>query len=139
MRKFKDHILQITQTKDIDYYDSLSDEERKTFSSWLIIKYLSYSFELIPILGEYLPRLNSLRSGELYRVLIEIIPKGNYSYKSIKSKSKKPKYNSLVLELLSKEYQCSKLQSEEYYDVLDEIGELDKTFKELKVKYGLND
>jgi hypothetical protein len=31
MRKFKDHILQITQTKDIDYYDSLSEEERKTF------------------------------------------------------------------------------------------------------------
>jgi hypothetical protein len=139
MKKFKDHILQITQTKDIDYYDNLSDEERKSFSPWLIIKYLSFSIDLIPVLGEYLPRLNSLRPGELYKVLIEIIPKGNYSFKSIKRKSIKPVYNTSIIELLIKEYQCSKLQGEEYYDILDEIGELEKTVKELRVKYGLND
>lgn len=136
-RKFKDHIEQIINIKDKDYYKSLTSEERKSFSTWLIIKYLSHCYELIPILGEYLPKMNDLTPEQTYKVLIGIIPKGDYTFKVINGKKKKGVvYSKDMIELLSKEYECSTKTSKEYIEILYEIGEYQKTREFLSKKYG---
>ena len=136
-RKFKDHIEQIVNIKDKDYYKSLTSEERKSFSPWLIIKYLSHCYELVPILGEYLPKMNDLTPEQTYKVLIGIIPKGDYTFKVINSKKKKGVvYSKDMIELLSKEYECSTQTSREYIEILYDIGEYQKTREFLFKKYG---
>lgn len=136
-RKFKDHIEQIINIKDKDYYKSLTSEERKSFSTWLIIKYLSHCYELIPILGEYLPKMNDLTPEQTYKVLIGIIPKGDYTFKVINGKKKKGVvYSKDMIKLLSKEYECSTQTSKEYIEILYEIGEYQKTREFLSKKYG---
>ena len=136
-RKFKDHIEQIVNIKDKDYYKSLTSEERKSFSPWLIIKYLSHCYELVPILGEYLPKMNDLTPEQTYKVLIGIIPEGDYTFKVINSKKKKGVvYSKDMIELLSKEYECSTQTSKEYIEILYDIGEYQKTREFLFKKYG---
>jgi hypothetical protein len=136
-KKFKDHIEQIINIKDKDYYKSLTSEERKSFSPWLIIKYLSYCYELVPILGEYLHRMNDLTPEQTYKVLIGIIPKGDYTFKVITGKKKKGVvYSKEMIEILNKEYECSTETSKEYIEILYEIGEYQKTREFLFKKYG---
>jgi hypothetical protein len=136
-KKFKDHIEQIVKIKDRDYYKNLTSEERKSFSPWLIIKYLSYCYELVPILGDYLPKMNDLTPEQTYKVLIGIIPKGDYTFKLITGKKKKGVvYSNDMIELLSKEYECSKETSKEYIEILYEIGEYQKTREYLFKKFG---
>lgn len=135
MKKFKDHIIQITQTKDRDYYNNLTDVERKSFTTYLILRYLSYCYELIPILSEYQSKIEQLPPDRLYLVLIEIIPKGDYKFKFITGKKDKI-YSKKEVELLSKHYQCSTTQSKEFIDVLREIGEYHSEIERLYGMYG---
>jgi hypothetical protein len=136
-KRFKDHIKQITWIKDKDYYKSLTPEERKSFSPWLILKYLSFCYELLPILGEYTHRMSELGPEQVYKVLIGIIPKGEYKFKVLNRKKKKGVvYSDEMIELLSKEYECSSETSKEYIEILFEIGEYEKTREHLFRKYG---
>lgn len=135
MKKFKDHIVQITQTKDRDYYNNLTDVERRSFNTYLILKYLSYCYELIPILSEYQSIVEQLPPDRLYLVLIEIIPKGDYIFKFTRRRKIGTYLNSEV-ELISKYYGCSKNQGKDYIDVLRGIGEYDSEIKRIYNFYG---
>ncbi len=136
-KRFKDHIKQITWIKDKDYYKTLTPEERKSFSPWLILKYLSFCYELVPILGEYTPKMSMLNPEQVYKVLIGIIPKGEYKFKVLNRKKKKGVvYSGDMIELLSKEYECSSETSKEYIEILFEIGEYENTKVNLFKKYG---
>lgn len=132
----RDHINQITKTKDPDYFKNLSEEGKKSFNVWFILKYLSYSYDLIPIISSFPPSVYSFPPHVLYEYLIEKIPSGDYSFKVIKRKKGRRKVDKEVVELLSRFYQCSRKQSEEYFQILDETGQLEKTREELVTHFG---
>jgi hypothetical protein len=81
--------------------------------------------------------MSELGPEQVYRVLIGIIPKGEYKFKVLNRKKKKGVvYSDEMIELLSKEYECSSETSKEYIDILFETGEYEKTKEHLYRKYG---
>ncbi len=139
MRSLSSHIKHITEVQNIDYYDSLTDEEKKNFdkSTFFIFEKLGLCMELLPILVKYKSVLKGEKGKRLYTALIEVIPKGTYSYKQI-NKAKIKRYSPIMVDLMVKEYQCSILNAEDFIEVLEGIGKYEEELERLKEKYGIN-
>jgi hypothetical protein len=138
MKSLSSHIKHLTEVQNIDYYDTLTDEEKENFdkSTFFIFEKLGLCMELIPILDKYKSVLKGERGKRLYTALIEVIPKGIYTYKQIK-KGKIKRYNPIMVDLMVKEYQCSTNTAKEYLEVLDGVGRYVEEMVRLKGKYGI--
>ena len=138
MKSLASHIKHLTEVQNIDYYDTLTDEEKENFdkSTFFIFEKLGLCMELIPILDKYKSVLKGERGKRLYTALIEVIPKGIYTYKQIK-KGKIKRYNPIMVDLMVKEYQCSTNTAKEYLEVLDGVGRYVEEMVRLKGKYGI--
>lgn len=138
MRSLASHINHITEVQNVDYYDTLTDEEKENFdkSTFFIFEKLGLCMELIPILDKYKSVLKGVKGNKLYTALIEVIPKGIYTYKQIK-KVKIKRYNPIMEDLMVKEYQCSTITAKEYIEVLEGIGRDDEELERLMGKYGI--
>ena len=104
MKSLASHIKHITEVQNIDYYDTLTDEEKENFdkSTFFIFEKLGLCMELIPILDKYKSVLKGEKGKRLYTTLIEVIPKGIYTYKQIK-KGKIKRFNPIMVDLMIKE------------------------------------
>ena len=91
--------------------------------------------DLIPILVKYKSVLRSEKGKRLYTALIEVIPKGIYTYNQIKN-GKIKRYSPIMVDFMVNEYQCSKLIAEDYIEVLESIGKYEEELERLKAKYG---
>ena len=138
MRSLSSHIKHITEVQNIDYYDTLTDEEKENFdkSTFFIFEKLGLCMELIPILVKYKSVLKWEKGKRLYTALIEVIPKGIYTYKQIK-KGKIKRYNPIMLDLMVREYLCSTNTAKEYIEVLEGIGKYEEELERLMGKYGV--
>lgn len=138
MKSLSSHIKHITEVQNLDYYDSLTDEEKENFdkSTFFIFEKLGLCMELLPILVKYKSVLKKEKGKRLYTALIEVIPKGIYTYNQIK-KSKIKRFSPIMVDLMVREYQCSLLTAEEYIEVLEGIGKYEEELERLKAKYGL--
>ena len=138
MKSLASHIKQITEVQNIDYYDTLTDEEKENFdkSTFFIFEKLGLCMELIPILDKYKSVLKGEKGKRLFTALIEIIPKGIYTYKQIK-KGKIKEFNPIMVDLMVKEYDCSTNTAKEYIEVLEGIGRYDEELERLMGKYGI--
>jgi len=138
MRSLSSHIKHITEVQNIDYYDTLTDEEKENFdkSTFFIFEKLGLCMELIPILVKYKSVLKWEKGKRLYTALIEVIPKGIYTYKQIK-KGKIKRYNPIMLDLMVREYLCSTNTAKEYIEVLEGIGKYEDELERLMGKYGV--
>ena len=138
MRSLSSHIKHITEIQNLDYYDSLTDEEKENFdkSTFFIFEKLGLCMELIPILVKYKSVLKWEKGKRLYTALIEVIPKGIYTYNQFK-KGKIKRYSPIMVDFMVNEYQCSKLIAEDYIEVLESIGKYEEELERLKGKYGI--
>ncbi len=138
MKSLSSHIKHITEVQNIDYYDTLTDEEKGNFdkSTFFIFEKLGLCMELIPILDKFKSVLKGEKGKRLYTALIEVIPKGIYTYKQIK-KGKIKRYNPIMVDLMVKEYQCSTNTAKEYIEVLEGIGKYEEELERLMGKYGV--
>jgi hypothetical protein len=132
-----DHIKAITNEQDPKYYDNLSEEDKKTWSNFMINRFLSMNPDWIEIIATILPLTQTLEPKDMYKLYISIIPKGRYFLKYMKGKSAE-KYESFIIELIKKEYDCSETQSIEYLDILYSNREGRENLKYISEKYGID-
>jgi hypothetical protein len=130
-----DHIKAITNEQDPKYYDNLSEEDKKTWSNFMINRFLSMNPDWIEIIATILPFTQTLEPKDMYKLYINVIPKGRYFLKYMKGKSAE-KYESFIIELIKKEYDCSEAQSIEYLDILYSNREGRENIKYISEKYG---
>lgn len=139
MKKLSSHIKHITEIQNLDYYDTLTDEEKENFdkSTFFIWEKLGLCMDLVPIIAKYKTALTQrgIKGRRLYIALTEIIPKGKYQFKQI-YKGKKRVYIPLFVELLKKEYNCSETICKEYIDIYSELGVEMEEYDKLKKKFG---
>ena len=112
-----DHIKAITQFQDPKYWDTLDDDSKKTWSNYMIHRFLSMNPEWIEVLSEIQPYTQTLEPKYLYLLLIGLLPKGKYYLKYVKGK-KTDKYESFLIDLIRQDFQCSSRQAEEYTEIL---------------------
>ncbi len=130
-----DHIKAITTEQDPKYFDNLSEEDKKSWSNFMINRFLSMNPEWVELIATILPLTQTLEPKDMYKLYINAIPKGRYFLKYMKGKSAE-KYEDFVVQLLKKEYDCSENQAIEYLDILYATREGRENIKYICEKYG---
>ena len=80
-----DHLNEIREGKSVDYYDSLTEQEKKTFNQYVILMGLSMDKECIEEVSYISKYLNLIPDKQFYKVCCDIIPYGKKFSKWIKS------------------------------------------------------
>lgn len=132
-----DHINAVTAIQDPNYFKKISDEDKKTWSNYMIIRYLSMSIELIEMIGEIQSVAQEMEPEILYKTLIDLVPKKKYYLKWMKGK-KTTDYEDFLYDLMVKEYNESKDHIEEYLDILYETRSGREHIQYLCEKYGVD-
>lgn len=123
-----DHINHIREVKSKDYYQSLTEEEKKTFNKYMIIRFLSMDETIIEDLAFISKYFQNIPEEQFYKLVIEIVPKGRKYCKYIKSTSSD--INETIIDCICKKYNIGKRDATDYYNIYvssqDNLNELSK-------------
>jgi len=108
-----DHINQITAVQSPNYWEEISEEDKKTWSNYMTHRFLSMKMEWVELVNE-LQKYN-LKPKELYKLYTNILPKGNQWLKYTKGKNDMAQPNWLI-EIVAKHMDVSK---KEAYDAIE--------------------
>jgi len=118
-----DHLNDLTNKK--TPWSEYTESDKKSFGVYMINRWLSMDFDLIDLVN-YIQQytINILDKASTYKVYLDLLPKKKIYNKYI-GKSKK-KSNEQVLEILSRHFQISYAEAEEYLDIInkDDGGKL---------------
>lgn len=131
-----DHLNAITAIQDPEYFDRLSDEDKKTWSNFMIHRFLSMNYDYIELIAEIQPLTQTLEPALFYKLLIGLIPKGKVYLRYIKG-THEDKVDKQIVDLLVVEYGCSQNTAIDYYDILMNIKDGKAYIDYLKEKYGV--
>ena len=131
-----DHINQITRNSDSNYYDNLSEEDKKTYSVYMIHRFLSMNMDWIEDVNEIQKYSQQLKQSGTHKVYNEIIPKSKTYLKYVKSTSSK-KYNQAILDILKKYYELGEAQVKQYYDIFTKSAESKRLLLDIVKLYGI--
>jgi hypothetical protein len=126
-----DHINHITSNQTKDYWNTLTETEKKQWSNYMINRFLSMKMEWTDFVNE-IQKLN-LKPKQLYLVYSNVLPKGKQYLKYIKKKIQTI-YNTQVIQKVSEYFEISKSESEDYLNLLSK-----EQIRELVLKYGYTD
>ena len=132
-----DHIKAITQFQDPNYFDKLEEDDLKTWSNYMIHRFLSMNSNWIEVLSDLQPYTEQLTPKQLYLAYIGLLPKGRHYLRYVKGK-KTNKYESWMVELIKEDFQCSLRQAEEYVEILYSTREGRESIKSICEKYGID-
>ncbi len=140
-----DHIKQITDIQNPNYWDEISDEDKKSWSNYMVNRFLSMKTDWIELVNE-LQKYN-LQPKELYKLYTNVLPKGKRWLKYTKGRNQMD-YPNWLINIVTNHEQISKKEAVEYIDMLMlteggmlELGELSRKWgiEENKIKKaGLN-
>ena len=132
MASLFDHIKQITNVQNPKYWDSLDEGDKKTWSNYMVHRFLSMKSDWIQVVNE-LQKYWELKPKSVYQFYIDIIPKGRTFLRYTKSK-KKSKVEKWAMEHLVDYFQCSTREIEEYLNILTK-----EQVTSIIMKYGVDD
>jgi hypothetical protein len=132
-----DHLANITNKK--TPWSSLSEADHKSFSPYLINRWLSMHPDLIEVVDMFQQyTIGPLSKKHVYQLYHDILPKQRMFAKYIKGK-KVDKYNPDLVKFLANHLQCSKSEAEEFVAILSlNKGGKDRLMQILK-QYGHTD
>ena len=140
-----DHIKQITDVQNPNYWDEISDEDKKSWSNYMVNRFLSMKTDWIEVVNE-LQKYN-LQPKELYKLYTNVLPKGKRWLKYTKGRNQMD-YPNWLINIVTNHEEISKKEAVEYIDMLMlteggmlELGELSRKWgiEENKIKKaGLN-
>ncbi len=130
-----DHLNAITQNKDPKYWDTLDESDKKTWSNYMILRFLSMKSEWIELIADIQPYLQEAPPKAMYLALIGLIPKTRAFLKYMKPASA-DKYEDWVIELVARYYEVSKLEAEDYVHILYQTTAGKTHIKEIAEAYG---
>jgi len=115
-RSLFDHVKHIRQIQDPDYYTNLSEDDRKSFNHFMIIRALSMDETMVEDMAQLYQYFDRIPSPQFYQLLIAMVPKNNRFSPWIKSKGLK--HNKNLLGLVSKRFKVPKYQANDYVNLL---------------------
>jgi hypothetical protein len=131
-----DHIKAITGEQDPKYWEKLDEGDRKTWSNYMVFRFLSMNTDWIDLIAEIQPYVQKLPPQTLYRTLIDLIPKGRHYLKYVKG-SKTTNYETWLQEIIVREFECSIREADEYLDILHATRNGREEIKKLCERYGI--
>lgn len=132
-----DHVNQIKGIQNPNYFDTLTDADKKSFAHVMILKFLSMdrnNLDTLSYLGKY---QESIPSRNFYKLLISAVTRTNQYHKYIKAG--KSKFCDEFYQLLAKWFECSISEAEEYAEILIQTEEGMNEMVKICKAYGLTD
>lgn len=133
-----EHIKAITETKDPKYWDKLDESDRKTWSNYMIIRFVTMNPDWVELIADILPYIQEAPPKAVYRVLCELLPKGKRYLKYMKSASSE-KYEQWLVELVAKYYEVSISEAEDYLHILYKTSEGKGHIKKIAEAFGTDE
>lgn len=129
-----DHIDAIYTNQQPNYFDTLSEADKKSYSNYMVNKFLSMNVHQVPYVNEL--QKYTLTPELHYAFFSRIIPKGKQFNKYIK-KTKDVKYEEWLVNIVVRHYNVSIVEAEEYLQI---YYKQDKAaLKALCQAYGVSD
>ena len=128
-----DHINAIYQEQKKDYFQKLDDGEKRTYSNYMVNRFLSMNIHQLPLVNEI--QKYNIPSEMHYLFYATTIPRGKQYNKYVKA-AKETKYEEWLVELVAKHYFVTKDHAIEYLDIYydrDKDG-----LRKLCEKYGID-
>jgi len=133
MKKLFDHLKHITEKQTVGYWDTLNNTEQKRWSNYMTHRFLSMKMEWIDMVNEI--QKYNLRPKDLYRLYSDVLPKGKQWLKYVKGK-KDMKHPKWVLEVVSKYYESSLTEAQDYVEIFYATEQGKANLKSILQKYG---
>jgi hypothetical protein len=111
-----DHIGEIFGKQRIDYFDTLSEADRKTYTTFMINRFISMDMDRLPIVNEIQQFYDVLGPREHYLFLSQFFPKGKSYTKYVKAE-KTEKHEPWLIELVAQHYGISKREALDYLTI----------------------
>ena len=128
-----DHIKQITDVQNPNYWDEISDDDKKSWSNYMVNRFLSMKMDWVEFVNEV--QRYPLQPKELYKVYTDILPKKRQWLKYVKG-DKKMKYPKWVYEIVSKHLQCSLREAKEAVETYEMSYGGQAELVDILIKYG---
>jgi hypothetical protein len=132
-----DHIKEITSNQNPKYWDTLEEGDKKTYSIYMILRFLSMNPDWIEIISEVQPYAQNLPPKDFHKLMINLLPKGRHYLKYTKGKNDS-KYEKWLVELIAKNFDCSTNSATEYCDILYSTKEGRESILDLCQRYGID-
>ena len=133
-----DHVKHIRQVQDPDYYDNLTELDKKSFDQFMILRALSMNPELLDDVAMVYRYLETkIPNRAFYKLLISIIPIDRRWYQWLK-RPKRP-FKTEALQLFAKWFQVSTDEAEEYAVILSQTENGKKELFDICQGFGLSD
>ena len=127
-RSLFDHIREVTAVQKTNYFETLSVEDRKTWSNYMVNRFLSMKMEWVELVNEL--QKYKLEPKELYKLYINILPKGKQWLKYTKGRNDMD-YPQWLINIVANDMEVSKQEAyqaiEMYYLTeggMAELGQL---------------
>jgi len=132
-----DHVNHIRKTQSPDYYDTLSDNDRKSFNHFMILKFLSMDRSSIEYISQISKYFEVLPSKNFYQLCVAVTSPTNNFFPYIKSKSEK--LNKELVQLVARKYEISTSEASDYCKILINNENGFKELVEICKGYGLTE
>ena len=130
-----DHIGHIREKQTSNYFETLTDEDKKTFVNYMINRFLSMDYDLVEVIDQLQKHSVGLKPRDYYRVLIEVVPRGRSFHKYIKA-TKSSDNDVELVELIASHFEVSEKEADEYVNLFKLTDSGFSELKELCAKYG---
>ena len=115
------------------HWDEFTEDEQKKFSPFIINRWLSMDKDFLEIVNFFQKySIGTLEPREVYKWYCDVLPKGKRFNKYIKGKRDK-KYDKELVDIIVEHFECSKLQIQEYLELIDT-----EELKSILEMYGLD-
>ena len=128
-----DHVNQVTAVQNPKYWEQTSEEDKKTWSNYMVNRFLSMKSDWIELVNEV--QRYPLEPKELYKVYTSILPKKKQWLRYIKG-DKKMKYPKWVYEIVIKHLQVSMREASDAIDMYELSHGGQAELIDILMKYG---
>jgi len=128
-----DHIQAVTSQQSPNYWEEISDDDKKSWSNYMVNRFLSMKMDWVELVNEV--QRYPLQPEELYKVYTNILPKKRQWLKYVKG-DKKMKYPKWVYEIIAKDMQVSIKQAVSAVEILEMTAGGQSEIADVLFKYG---
>jgi len=128
-----DHINEIYQSQKKNYFSTLDDGEKRTYSAYMVNRFLSMNIHQLPLVNEI--QKYSLPNEAHYLFFVTTIPRGKQYNKYVKA-AKETKYEEWLVTLVAKHYCVSEIEAISYLEIYYRDNK--SGLRELCEKYGID-
>ena len=130
-----DHLTAIYVDKRVEYWDELTDGERKSCSPFMVNRFLSMNMDYLELVNLFQVYYDAITPRETYMFYSDALPRGKRWAKYIKGKKEKS-YDPWVLETLASHYHISQAEAVSYIELFLRTDEGKESLKSILQKYG---